>query len=119
MAHTVRGGESFLVSLERGLRGVLEPAFPPEYPLQRMNEVAAWDTSRIMSTMRTVDERFQRDLSALRPGRLGTRGHHPYGLMTARWFVDQRLAELEDAGLLAVSGDRTLADRFAEILPGP
>ena len=94
VAHTVRGGESFLVSLERGLRGIFEPAFPPEYRTQRMNEIAAWEPDRIVSTMRAVDERFQHDLDALRPDRLGTRGHHVYGLMTARWFVDQRLAEI-------------------------
>ena len=94
VAHTVRGGELFLVSLERGQRGIFEPAFPPEYRTLRMNEIAAWDTGRILAAMRAVDEQFQRDLGALRPDRLETRGHHVYGLMTARWFVDQRLAEI-------------------------
>ncbi len=94
VAHTVRGGESFLVSLKRGLRGIFEPAFPPEYRIQRMNEIAAQEPARTIADMRAIDERFQCDLAALRPDRLGTRGHQPYGLMTARWFIDQRLAEV-------------------------
>src|SRR3712207_2181672 len=61
VAHTVRGGELFLVCLERGQQNVFEPPFPPEYRTQRMNQIAAWDTDTILAAMRAVDEQFQRD----------------------------------------------------------
>ena len=94
VAHTVRGGESYLASVERGVRGILTPALSPEERVRRAKEIAALEPVEILSTMRTVDAQFQRDLGALRPDRLGTLGRHVYGLMTARWFIDQRLAEI-------------------------
>ncbi len=94
VAHVVRGGESFLRSLERGLAGNLEPALTPEQKTARMHEIAAHPPAKILAELRTINDRFERAFGALRPDQLGTLGEHPFGPRSARWFAQQRLAEV-------------------------
>ena len=94
VAHTVRSGESFLFALEQGLRGSLERGMTREQRIQRMNEIAAQDPTKIVADLRAMTDRFEREFGALQPEQLNTLGAHPYGPRTARWFVDQRLAEV-------------------------
>ena len=94
VAHVVRGAESFLTSVERGLRGDLEPAMTREQKTARMHEIAARPPATILADLRAITSRFERELGALHPDQLDTLGEHPHGPRPARWFVEQRLAEV-------------------------
>lgn len=94
VAHVVRGAESYLMGLERGLQGVLEPALTREQRTQRMHEIAVQEPATILSDLRAITDRFEREFGALRPEQLDTQGYHPYGPRPARWFAEQRLAEV-------------------------
>ncbi len=94
VAHVVRGGESYLTSLERGRRGNLEPALTREQRAQRMQEIAAQPTDKIVSDLRAMTDLFEREFRALIPDQLDVLAMHPYGPRPARWFIEQRLAEV-------------------------
>jgi uncharacterized protein (TIGR03083 family) len=94
VAHLVRGAESYLMGLERGLEGVLEPALSREQRTQRMHEIAAWKPTEILSELRAITDRFEAELGSLRPDQLDILGYHSYGPRPARWFAEQRLAEV-------------------------
>jgi uncharacterized protein (TIGR03083 family) len=94
VAHVVRSAEGYLASLERGLRGDLEPAMTREQRAQRMREIAAREPATILADLRAITDRFEREFGGLRPEQLDTLAAHAYGPRPARWFVEQRLAEI-------------------------
>ncbi|MCC6176309.1 MAG: maleylpyruvate isomerase family mycothiol-dependent enzyme [Chloroflexi bacterium] len=94
VAHVVRSAESYLTSIERGLQGNLEPAHPRSYRITRMDEIAALPPKQIAADLRAIDERFQREIEALRPDKVETLGIHSHGPRNVRWFTHQRLAEV-------------------------
>src|SRR5918999_1028927 len=57
-------------------------------------EIAAREPGKIVADLRAMTDRFEREFGALQPEQLNTLGAHPYGPRPARWFVDQRLAEV-------------------------
>jgi uncharacterized protein (TIGR03083 family) len=94
VAHVVRSGEHFLASIRNGQRGILDPPFPPEYRVVRMNEIAAQEPAKIVADLRAVDTDFADELESLRPDRLGTLAYHTYRSRTMPWYIDHRLAEV-------------------------
>jgi uncharacterized protein (TIGR03083 family) len=93
-AHVVRSAEAFATALERGARGVLEPAMTPEQRQRNTEEIAAEGRDRVLERLRESASRFERQIMDLFPDRLDTLGAHSYGPRSATWFVQQRLAEL-------------------------
>ena len=94
VGHAVRACESYVTSLERGLRGDLEPAFTREQRVARMHEIGAQDPARIVADLRAVLDRFEQAFGSLRPEQLDTLAAHGFGPRPARWFVEQGLAEM-------------------------
>ncbi len=94
VGHAVRACESYLTSLERGLRGELEPAFTREQRVARMHVIAAQEPARIVADLHVVLDRFEQGFGSLRPEQLDTRAAHGFGPRPARWFVEQGLAEM-------------------------
>ena len=93
-AHLVRGAESFIASLERGLQGNLEPAMTPEQRVERTNQIAAQSQQQILKQLREASGRFEELLAGMTPEQLALPATHVHGLRDAVWFVQQRLAEL-------------------------
>jgi uncharacterized protein (TIGR03083 family) len=93
-AHVVRQVDSYIGSVETGLRG--EPGEPESRELraQIMNRIASQEPPAIIGEMRQTNDHFERWFGRLSPQQLGVLGPHSHGPRSAAWFVDQRLAEV-------------------------
>lgn len=93
-AHVVRQVDSYIGSVETGLRG--EPGEPEsrEARAQIMNRIAGQEPAAIVNEMRETNDKFERWFGGLSPEQLGVLGPHSHGPRSAAWFVDQRLAEV-------------------------
>src|SRR4051794_4345333 len=93
-AHVVRQVDSYIGSVESGLRG--EPGQPEsrEARAQIMNRIAGQEPAAILNDLHETNDRFEQWFGALSPEQLATLGPHSHGPRSASWFVDQRLAEV-------------------------
>jgi uncharacterized protein (TIGR03083 family) len=94
VAHVARAAESYLYYVGEGLKGTLAPPQPAEYRLQRMNEIASQDRAKIVRDLREVSERFEQQMSDLKPRQLELLATHSHGPRPLAWFAEQWLAEL-------------------------
>ncbi|MGE3268223.1 MAG: maleylpyruvate isomerase family mycothiol-dependent enzyme [Chloroflexota bacterium] len=93
-AHVARQVESYKGNIEPGLRGEKVEPESREKRTNRMNEIAAWDTSEILKMLRETNAHFNEWFGGLTPEQLDIVGPHSHGPRTAAWFVDMRLAEI-------------------------
>ena len=94
IGHTIRSGDSYLRAIDRSLRGDLETDESTAERARRQEAIAAQDPPKIVADLRALTDRFEREITTLRPDRLDILGRHPFGLRPVHWFVDQRLAEV-------------------------
>jgi uncharacterized protein (TIGR03083 family) len=94
VAHLVRQVDAYLLTVHQALSG--EPGAPEsrEARTQRMNRIAAQEPAAILADFRATADRFEREFGALSPEHLEVLGPHSTGPRPARWFVEQRLAEV-------------------------
>jgi uncharacterized protein (TIGR03083 family) len=90
-AHVARSAESFTTALERGRRGILEPALSKDARLKRVHDIAAQGPQGVLKTLKETADSFEELVASLDPQ---TPGIHVYGPRSATWFVQQRLAEV-------------------------
>lgn len=93
-AHLVRQVESYIGSVEQGMRGESGPPESREARAQRMNQLAAREPPEILADVRAAADRFEDWFGRLGPEQLGVLGPHSHGPRSAAWFVEQRLAEV-------------------------
>jgi uncharacterized protein (TIGR03083 family) len=93
-AHVVRQVESYIGSVEQGMRG--EPGAPEsrEARTRRMNEISAQEPAKIVADFRETVDQFEDWFGRLSPEQLDVTGPHSHGPRPASWFVEQRLAEV-------------------------
>jgi len=93
-AHVARSAEAYTQALERGSRGIMEPALTPEQRARRQQEIAAQPQGQIMEYLDEAQRQLEQVVEGLLPDRIETQGMHVYGPRDVTWFVQQRLAEL-------------------------
>jgi uncharacterized protein (TIGR03083 family) len=94
VAHLTRGAEAYVAAIEAGLRGELAPFQSREERQRRTEEIMAMDVHEIVSLFRANADRVADTFGGLGEAQVDTLGVHSTGPRTARWWVDQRLAEL-------------------------
>jgi len=93
-AHVARQVESYIGNIEPGLRGESVEPESREKRTNRMNEIAGWDTSAILTMLRDTNAHFNHWFGSLTPEQLDIVGPHSHGPRTGAWFIDMRLAEI-------------------------
>jgi uncharacterized protein (TIGR03083 family) len=93
-AHVIRQVDSYIGSVETGLRGEVGEPESRELRAQIMNRIASQEPAGIVNEMRGTNDKFERWFGDLTPEQLAVPGPHSHGPRSARWFVDQRLAEV-------------------------
>jgi uncharacterized protein (TIGR03083 family) len=93
-AHVIRQVDSYIGSVETGLRGEAGEPESRELRAQIMNRIASQEPAGIVNEMRQTNDTFERWFGDLSPEQLAVLGPHSHGPRSARWFVDQRLAEV-------------------------
>jgi uncharacterized protein (TIGR03083 family) len=93
-AHVARQVDSYIGSVEQGLRGEVGQPESREARARIMQEIAARPTAGIVDYLRTTNARFNQWFGDLRPEQLDVTGPHSHGPRSAAWFIDMRLAEM-------------------------
>lgn len=93
-AHVARQVESYVGYIEPGLRGATVEPEARDARTNRMNQIAAWETSAITGMLRETNEQFNQFFGGLTPEQLDIVGPHSHGMRSAAWFVDMRLSEM-------------------------
>ena len=93
-AHVARQVDSYIYSVEQGLRGEEGVPEPRDQRARIMAEIAARGSAGIVAYLRETNDKFTRWFGDLSPEQLATTGPHSHGPRTAAWFIDMRLAEM-------------------------
>ena len=93
-AHVARQVDSYINSVEQGLRGEEGVPEPRDQRARIMAEIAARGSAGIVAYLRETNEKFTRWFGDLSPAQLDTAGPHSHGPRTAAWFIEMRLAEM-------------------------
>ena len=94
VAHVIRQVDSYIGSVEQGMRGEAGPPESREARTQRMNEIASQEPAEILADFRATVDRFEDWFGRLSPEQLDVLGPHSHGPRSAAWFAEQRLAEV-------------------------
>jgi uncharacterized protein (TIGR03083 family) len=90
-AHLVSSGEGFLMNIQRGLSGTVEPG--PGRP-ERQAQLAAAGPEDVSAALRQVTVDFERLYEGLSQEQLETVCFHRRGNRSVRWYAAHRLAEV-------------------------
>jgi uncharacterized protein (TIGR03083 family) len=93
-AHVARQVDSYINSVQQGLRGEVGQPESREARAKIMQEIAARPTAGIVALLRETNDRFTRWFGELTPEQLDTTGPHSHGPRSAAWFIEMRLAEM-------------------------
>jgi uncharacterized protein (TIGR03083 family) len=93
-AHVARQVDSYIRSVELGLRGEVGQPESREARAQIMAEIAARPTAGIVEYLKTTNDRFNAWFGDLSPEQLDTKGPHSHGPRSAAWFIEMRVAEM-------------------------
>jgi uncharacterized protein (TIGR03083 family) len=93
-AHVARQVESYISYVEPGLRGEKAEPESREARANRMNQIAAWETSEIVKMLRNTTAHFNSWFGTLTPEQLDITAPHSHGMRPAAWFIDMRLSEM-------------------------
>jgi uncharacterized protein (TIGR03083 family) len=93
-AHVARQVDSYIRSVDLGLRGEVGEPESRAARAKIMEEIASRSTSEIVALLRATNDTFTQWFSALSPEQLDTTGPHSHGPRPASWFIDMRLAEM-------------------------
>jgi uncharacterized protein (TIGR03083 family) len=93
-AHVARQVDSYIRSVEQGLRGEVGEPEPREARTRIMQEIAARPAAGIVDLLRTTNDRFNRWFGDLSPEQLDVTGPHSHGPRSAAWFIEMRVAEM-------------------------
>jgi uncharacterized protein (TIGR03083 family) len=93
-AHVARQVDSYIRSVELGLRGEEGQPESREARAKIMADIAARPTSGIVEYLQTTNAHFNRWFGDLTPEQLAITGPHSHGPRSAEWFIEMRLAEM-------------------------
>ena len=93
-AHVARQVDSYINSVEQGLRGEEGVPEPRDQRARIMAEIAARGSAGIVAYLRETNEKFTNWFGALSPEQLDVTGPHSHGPRSAAWFIEMRLAEM-------------------------
>lgn len=93
-AHVARQVDSYIRSVELGLRGEEGQPEPRDARARIMAEIAARPTAGIIEYLQTTNAHFNRWFGDLTPEQLAITGPHSHGPRSAAWFIEMRLAEM-------------------------
>jgi uncharacterized protein (TIGR03083 family) len=93
-AHVARQVDSYINSVEQGLRGEEGVPEPRDQRARIMAEIAARPSAGIVAYLRETNDKFTKWFGDLSPEQLDTTGPHSHGPRTAAWFIEMRLAEM-------------------------
>lgn len=94
VGHVISSGETFRMSVERGVAGNLEPAIPEAERERRIAEIAASSPARMLERLDEVTDGIERLYERLTADELGAICYHRRGNRSARWYVCHRLVEV-------------------------
>jgi uncharacterized protein (TIGR03083 family) len=93
-AHVARQVDSYIGSVQQGLRGENGQPESREARAKRMQAIAALPTTEIVDLLCQTNDHFNRWFGELSPEQLDVKGPHSHGPRTAAWFIEMRLAEM-------------------------
>ena len=93
-AHVARQVDSYINSVEQGLRGEVGQPESRDARARIMQEIAARPATGIVELLRQTNDRFTRWFGDLTPEQLDVTGPHSHGPRSAAWFIEMRLAEM-------------------------
>jgi uncharacterized protein (TIGR03083 family) len=93
-AHVVSSGETFRMSVERGVAGSVEAAVPEAERERRIAEIAASSPEGMLARLDEVTAGIEQLYERLSAEELEAICYHRRGNRTARWYICHRLAEV-------------------------
>ena len=93
-AHVIRQVDSYINSIEQGLRGEEGEPEPRDQRARIMAEIAARPNDGIVAYMRETNAKLNEYVGGLSPEQLDTTGPHSHGPRSPGWFIEMRVAEM-------------------------
>jgi uncharacterized protein (TIGR03083 family) len=94
VAHIVNNAEFVKQNVERGAAGLTEPGVTPEERARRVQELAEAAPAEVIATLDRATAELEALFERLSAADLEALCYHPAGNRPARWYAQQRLAEL-------------------------
>ena len=94
VAHIVNNAEFIQQNVERGAAGILEPGIAPEERAKRVQYITDAPPAEVVAILDQTSTDLEAVLERLSPEQLEAICYHPAGNRSARWYAQQRLAEI-------------------------
>lgn len=94
VAHIVENASFVRENVERGVAGTVEPGTPREVREQRVAELAGSPPAAVAATLQQATAALEALFERLTADQLEALCYHPAGNRPARWYAQQRLAEV-------------------------
>jgi uncharacterized protein (TIGR03083 family) len=92
-SHLVENAEFIRANVERGTAGAIEPGVSTEARQERLREIAG-APERMPSILAEYTAAFESVMERLSPEQVEMICYHPAGNRSARWYAQQRVAEI-------------------------
>jgi uncharacterized protein (TIGR03083 family) len=119
VAHIVNNAEFIQMNVERGAAGLVEPGINPDERAKRVQYITDAPPDEVVTILDQTSADLEAALERLTPKQLEAICYHPAGNRSARWYAQQRLAEIafHQWDLLASLGrDATVDGEVASFL---
>lgn len=94
VAHIVNNAEFIQQNVERGAAGVVEPGINPQERAKRVQYITDAPPNEVVAILDQTSADLETALERLSPEQLEAICYHPAGNRSARWYAQQRLAEI-------------------------
>jgi uncharacterized protein (TIGR03083 family) len=94
VAHIVNNAEFIQQNVERGAAGLTEPGITPEERAKRVQYITDAPPAEVVAMLDQTTADLEAALERLSPEQLEAICYHPAGNRSARWYAQQRLAEI-------------------------
>jgi uncharacterized protein (TIGR03083 family) len=94
VAHVVNNAEFVQLNVERGAAGLTEPGITNEERARRVQQLADASPAEVAATLDKVTADLERVFERLSADEVEAICYHPAGNRPARWYAQQRLAEI-------------------------
>jgi uncharacterized protein (TIGR03083 family) len=94
VAHIVNNAEFIQQNVERGAAGIVESGINPEERAKRVQYIAEAPPAEVVAILDQTSADLEAALERLSPEQLEAICYHPAGNRSARWYAQQRLAEI-------------------------
>jgi uncharacterized protein (TIGR03083 family) len=94
VAHIVNNAEFIQQNVERGVAGLTEPGISPDERAKRVQYITDAPPAEVVAILDQTSADLEAALERLSPEQLEAICYHPAGNRSARWYAQQRLAEI-------------------------